>query len=172
MSRDRLILIIGILAVLGSIGGVVIYMSDWKKRALATVGQDTFNTLSALFAAAEKQYALPTDLLARQGWEESDWNVSATNPSGAQGIMQFEPATAAQYGVTNAFDPTQAIPAAAHYMSDLFDEFGKWSLALAAYDAGPGNVTAYGGIPPFAETQSYVSDIIGDVNSEGGPQLT
>ena len=170
--RDRLILAIGILAILAAGTGAVMYLADWKKRAQATLGSDAYNQLAAIFAAAESQYNIPTDLLARQGWEESDWNVNATGAAGEQGIMQFMPATAAQQGLSNPFDPTQAIPAAAALMASLYNTFGHWSLALAAYNAGPGNVTKYGGMPPFPSTESYVSDILSDVNSEGGPQLS
>lgn len=169
MSRDRLILIIGILAILASATGAVIYLSDWRKRAQASLDAQTYATLSALFASAEQQYGLPTDLLARQGWQESDWNVSAVGAAGEQGIMQFMPATAASVGLSAPFDPTQAIPAAASLLASYYKQFGKWSLALAAYNAGPGNV-ANGIIP--ASTETYISDILGDVNSEGGPQLT
>ena len=169
MSRDRLILVLGILAVLASATGAAIYLSSWRLRAQAILDAATYAQLSALFASAEQQYGIPTDLLARQGWEESNWNVNAVGTSGEQGIMQFMPATAAQVGLSAPFDPTQAIPAAANLMASLYKEFGKWSLALAAYNAGPGNVS--NGIIP-ASTQTYVADILGDVNAEGGAQLS
>jgi peptidoglycan DL-endopeptidase CwlO len=162
MTRGRLILIIGILALLSAGGAAVVLLSDWKKRAAALVGQSQFDSLMALFGAAEAANGIPTDLLARQGWQESDFDPAATNPSGAAGIMQFEPATAAQFGV-DPLNPASAIPGAAQYLSQLHNQFGSWTLALAAYDAGPGNVTKYGGVPPFAETQNYVAKILVDV---------
>ena len=175
MNRDRLMLMIGILALLGAGTGAVIYLSDWKKRAELNAGDPLYGQLMALFAQAEQANGIPTDLLARQGFQESSFLPSniygGANSAGAVGVMQFEPATAAQYGVTNLDDPTQEIPAAGVYMAALYKEFGSWTLALAAYDAGPGNVTNYGGIPPFPETQNYVSQILGDVNAEGGPQV-
>lgn len=176
MQRSRLIWMIGALALLGAGIGTAVYMSDWKKRAQANAGDDLYAQLMAMFASAEQQYGIPHDLLARQGFEESSFDpniISGTQSSsaGAQGIMQFMPATAAQYGVS-ALDPSSAIPGAAHYMSDLFTQFGSWRLALAAYNAGPGNVQTYAGIPPFPETLNYVSDIISDVNAEGGAQVS
>jgi soluble lytic murein transglycosylase-like protein len=176
MNRGRLILIIGVIALLGAGGAAVVYLSDWKKRAEANAGDPLYGQLMALLNATEVQYGIPTDLLARQAYQESRFQPSVIsggpNSAGAVGLMQFEPATAAQYGVTNLNDPTQEIPAAGAYMAALYKQFGSWSLALAAYDAGPGNVTNYGGIPPFPETQNYVSQILADVNAEGGAQVS
>jgi soluble lytic murein transglycosylase-like protein len=176
MKRSNLILLIGILVLLGAGTGAVIYLSDWKRRAELNAGDPLYGQLMALFAATEQANGIPTDLLARQGFEESSFlpaNIyGGANSAGAVGIMQFEPATAAQYGVTNLDDPTQEIPAAGVYMAALYKQFGSWALALAAYDAGPGNVTNYGGIPPFPETQNYVAQILADVNAEGGPQIS
>jgi peptidoglycan DL-endopeptidase CwlO len=162
MTRGRLIFIIGVIALLAAGGTAVVLLSDWKKRAAALVGQAQFDSLMSLFGAAEVANGIHTDLLARQGWQESDFDPNATNPSGAAGIMQFEPATAAQYGV-DPLNPASAIPGAAQYLRSLFNQFGSWTLALAAYDAGPGNVTKYGGVPPFPETQNYVAKILTDV---------
>ena len=176
MKRANQILLIGILLLLGGGAATVVYLSDWKKKAELNAGDPLYGQLMALLNAAEAQYGIPHDLLARQAYQESSFkpdviNGSTVSSAGAQGIMQFEPATAAQYGVTNPFDPTQAIPGAAQCMSDLYREFGSWSLALAAYDAGPGAVQAAGGIPAFPETQNYVSQILSDVNAEGGAQV-
>jgi soluble lytic murein transglycosylase-like protein len=173
MDREKLITAIGILAVLGAAAGTVYILMPWQTKAELNAGDPLYGQLMALFSAAESQYGIPSGLLARQGYEESSFLPSVisggANSAGAVGIMQFEPATAAQYGITNLNDPTQEIPGAAHYMSDLYTQFGAWSLALAAYDAGPGNVTKYGGIPPFTETENYVSQILSDVNAAGGP---
>ena len=151
-------------------GGVVI-MSDWKKRALLLVGQTQYDYLMGLFNAASSQYGLPADLLAAQAWQESNWNPGAQSPVGAEGIMQLMP----QYYLNvNPFDPTQAIPAAAATDAANFNRFGSWTLALAAYNAGAGNVSKYGGVPPFTETQNYVRNILANVNSgiaPGGSQV-
>ncbi|MHB2040110.1 MAG: transglycosylase SLT domain-containing protein [Acidiferrobacteraceae bacterium] len=123
----------------------------------------------AYYKQASQEYGVPAHLLAYQAGKESSWNPNAVNPvSGAQGMFQFEPATAQQYGLSNPFDPHAATLAAAHYLSDLYQQFGSWSLALASYDWGQGNVEQYidsgeysriglSGMP--AETQNYVQTI-------------
>jgi cell wall-associated NlpC family hydrolase len=110
------------------------------------------------FAAAEATHHLPRGLLAAMAQQESGGNVRAVSPAGAQGLMQLMPSTAAGLGV-NAFDPDQAINAAAKIMSGNLSRFGSVPLALAAYNAGAGAVQQYGGIPPYAETQNYVHRI-------------
>ena len=95
------------------------------------------------------------------------------SPAGAQGIAQFMPATARGMGVSDPFDPAQAIPAAARLLSGHVRGFGSVPLALAAYNAGPGAVQRYGGIPPYPETQAYVARILalagGAASIGGGP---
>ncbi len=93
---------------------------------------------------------------------ESAFNPSATSGVGAQGLMQLMPETAADLGCANAYDPVQNVAAGTRYFADLYRQFGDLSLALAAYNAGPGNVTSYGGVPPIAETQNYVASIGGE----------
>jgi soluble lytic murein transglycosylase-like protein len=108
------------------------------------------------------------DLLAAQLYAESGFNPFATSGAGAQGIAQFMPATAQSYGLRDPFDPDRAIDAQAHLMSDLLRRFdNKPALALAAYNAGPGAVQHYGGIPPFPETRAYVARIMGILGGAG-----
>ncbi len=144
-------------------------MSNWKKQAVLSVGQTQFDNLMSMLNAAENQYGIPHDLLAAQAWQESSFNPNAQSPVGAQGLMQLMPQ---YYPNVNPFDPAQAIQAAAQTDAANFRRFGSWSLALAAYNAGAGNVDKYGGVPPFPETQHYVAGIIGNVNSEGGAQVS
>ncbi len=108
------------------------------------------------------------NLLAAQLYAESGFNPFANSPAGAQGIAQFMPGTARSYGLADPFDADKAIDAQAHLMSDLLKQFdNKPALALAAYNAGPGAVLRYGGVPPFAETRGYVSRIMGLLGGSG-----
>jgi soluble lytic murein transglycosylase-like protein len=108
-----------------------------------------------LFQQAGARYGVSPSLLAAVASQESGFNASAVSKAGAQGLMQFMPSTAQGLGI-NPLDPTSAINGAAKYLSGLQSQFGSTSLALAAYNAGPGAVSRYGGIPPYAETQNYV----------------
>lgn len=113
--------------------------------------------LDDIFERASKKYNVPVELLKAIAKAESDFVVDAVSRSGAQGIMQLMPGTAAELGVTDPFDPEQNIMGGSKYISDLLKRYdGDTKLALAAYNAGMGNVKKYGGIPPFEETQNYV----------------
>jgi len=115
---------------------------------------------AALFSQNETRYSLPPGLLAAVATTESGGNTSAVSPAGAQGLMQLMPSTASGLGV-NPWDPSQAVQGAAQLLSGYLQRFGTVPLALAAYNAGPGAVEQYGGVPPFSETQNYVSKITG-----------
>ena len=112
-----------------------------------------------LFSRAGSRYGVDASLLAAVAQQESSFNASAVSPAGAQGLMQFMPATAKGLGV-NALDPASAIDGAAKYLSSLTKQFGSTDLALAAYNAGPGSVSRHGGIPPYPETQNYVRSVL------------
>lgn len=120
----------------------------------------TDKNLDDIFAEASQVYNVSVDLLKAMTKQESNFNPNATSRSGAQGLMQLMPATAASLGVQNAYDPYQNIMGGAKYIRQMLDKYnGNVSLALAAYNAGSNNVDKYGGIPPFAETQNYVAKI-------------
>jgi soluble lytic murein transglycosylase-like protein len=114
-------------------------------------------------AAAEK-HGIDETLIARLIAAESNFNPKAVSRKQALGLMQLLPKTAARYSVANAFDPAQNIEGGTHYLKDLLEKYrGNLPLALAAYNAGPDTVERYGGIPPFAETQSYVKRITSEL---------
>jgi soluble lytic murein transglycosylase-like protein len=112
-----------------------------------------------LFTQAAGRHGVDASVLAAVASQESGFNSQAVSPAGAQGLMQFMPSTAAGLGV-NPLDPTSSIDGAARYLSSLTQQFGSTPLALAAYNAGPGTVTRYGGIPPYPETQNYVRNVL------------
>ncbi|MDD4722895.1 MAG: lytic transglycosylase domain-containing protein [Acidaminococcaceae bacterium] len=112
-----------------------------------------------LIAQYAQQYGVDQDLMMRLAGQESGLNQGAISPVGATGVMQLMPETAAGLGV----DPNSLegnIEGGVKYFKQMLDQFGSPELALAAYNAGPGAVEEYGGIPPYAETQNYVSNIM------------
>jgi peptidoglycan DL-endopeptidase CwlO len=121
--------------------------------AATTSGVAAYNSL---FTADEAKYGLPSGLLGAVATVESGGNPQAVSPAGAQGLMQLMPGTARSLGV-NPLDPTQAVDGAARMLQGLLQKYhGSIPLTLAAYNAGPGAVDHYGGIPPYTETQNYV----------------
>lgn len=110
--------------------------------------------------AAARKYGVPSDLFKRLVQQESNWNPKARSNKGAIGLAQLMPATARGLGV-NPKDPKQNLEGGARYLSQQYRKFGTWRLALAAYNAGPGAVEKYNGVPPYRETQNYVKKILG-----------
>ena len=110
------------------------------------------------FEEAAATYGVDVKLLELIAKKESNFHADATSHAGAMGIMQLMPATAEGLGVTDPYDARQSIMGGAKYIADKIKMYsGNISLALAAYNAGSGNVAKYGGIPPFTETQNYVA---------------
>jgi soluble lytic murein transglycosylase-like protein len=111
----------------------------------------------AQITAAAKKHGIDPALLAGLVKQESGFKADAGSPAGARGLTQLMPSTAAGLGVTNVLDPVQSLDGGAKYLRAQLDAFGgDVSRALAAYNAGPGAVKRYGGVPPYAETQNYV----------------
>lgn len=133
-------------------------------RAAAEGATETVEqALCRLIEGSAKARGLPVPFLTRLIWRESAFRVTAVSPVGAQGVAQFMPGTARERGLTDPFDPEQAIPHAAHLLADLNRQFGNLGLAAAAYNGGPGRVSAWlagtGGLP--TETRNYVLAITG-----------
>jgi cell wall-associated NlpC family hydrolase len=115
---------------------------------------------AGLFTQASAKYGVPATLLAAVARQESAYDPRAVSPAGARGLMQLMPGTARGLGVDPDV-PGQAVDGAARLLRDLIDEFDRVDLALAAYNAGPGAVHRYNGIPPYRETQNYVPAVLG-----------
>jgi soluble lytic murein transglycosylase-like protein len=126
----------------------------------AAIAQPMPAYLSAIMTEAAAQHGVDPRLLAAVAARESRFNANAVSPVGACGVMQLMPATAHYLGVANVFDARENVMAGARYLRTLLDTFhGDLDLALAAYNAGPGAVQRYNGVPPYAETRAYVRAI-------------
>lgn len=135
--------------------------SDVTPNASSSTPLSSPKDLDAIFKQAASKYGVPESLLKAVAKAESGFNASAVSSAGAIGIMQLMPQTASSLGVTNPYDATQNIMGGAKLLSQLLKKYnGNTSLALAAYNAGSGNVDKYNGIPPFKETQNYVKKVI------------
>ncbi len=110
--------------------------------------------------AAARRHGVPEDLFLRLVQAESNWQPGARSHKGAIGLAQLMPGTAALLRV-DPNNPEQNLDGGARYLRMMYDKFGSWRLALAAYNAGPGAVEEHGGVPPFRETRQYVRKILG-----------
>lgn len=118
------------------------------------------NAYDDLIRAAASRYSIDHGLIKAMMHTESGFNPQARSPVGAQGLMQLMPATARRFLVNNAWDPVQNIEGGAKYISWLLKRYNNTEKAVAAYNAGEGNVDKYGGIPPFRETRDYVKRVM------------
>src|SRR3954469_21289721 len=134
-----------------------------KAVAASPASETVQQALCRMIEGSAGSSRLPVDFFTRLIWRESSFRTTVVSRAGAQGVAQFMPGTARERGLQDPFDPEQAIPAAAALLSDLGRRFGNLGLAAAAYNAGPGRVSAWvqgsGGLP--AETRDYVLRITG-----------
>jgi hypothetical protein len=127
---------------------------------LGAVGKAQPKMHSPLFIAAAKANRIDDAWLRAIAHAESGFAAGAVSPKGAQGVMQLMPATARELRVRDPFSPAQSIDGGARYLGELLRRYkGDYRLAAAAYNAGPGAVARYGGVPPYAETQAYVEKV-------------
>lgn len=135
-----------------------------KPSGFSDILSDKVNTstsFDSIFEKASEQYDIPANLLKAVAKAESNFKPDVVSSAGAVGVMQLMPKTAASLGVNDPFDAEQNIMGGAKYLSGLINRYdGNTTLALAAYNAGSGNVAKYGGVPPFKETQNYIEKVM------------
>ena len=141
-------------------------LADLRHRVLArpfpipdVVQEDSYYQMAIRMAA---EYNIPKQLFFNLVTAESNWNAAIVSPRGAIGLAQLMPGTAEALGV-DPWDALENLEGGARYLRQQYDMFGTWEMALAAYNAGPGAVAKYDGIPPYAETKDYVEKIMADV---------
>jgi len=141
--------------------------------ATAPVAGGESTPYDSLIDEAAGRHGVDPALLKGLIRQESNFNPAARSPAGASGLTQLMPGTAAGLGVTDPTDPAQAIDGGAKYLRQQLDRFGgDQTKALAAYNAGPGAVQRFGGVPPYAETQAYVQKVLGYARQYGGASLS
>ncbi len=131
---------------------------QYRHKAVTDYSSASIRELIRRYAT---HYGVEEDLVYAVIKVESNFNVGAVSRKGACGLMQLMPGTAAEMGVTSIFDPAQNIAGGTQYLAKMLELFkGDTRLALAAYNAGPGAVKQHNGIPPYAETQAYVRNVL------------
>ena len=134
-----------------------------------SAGAGASTAFGAEIDAAAASNGIDSSLLKGLVSQESGFDPNARSGAGAVGLTQLMPGTAAALGVTNPLDPAQSLQGGAKYLRQQLDRFGgDEKLALAAYNAGPGAVAKYGGVPPYRETQNYVNSVLSKAASYRG----
>lgn len=136
---------------------------------LATAQRPAAGEVKQALARAAREHGLDEKLLRAVAEVESGLRPEAVSPKGALGVMQLMPGTARSLGLADPFDAQTNIDAGARYLRGLLDQFGgDTTLALAAYNAGPGAVKRYDGVPPFAETKGFIARVLSRLDGGGG----
>jgi soluble lytic murein transglycosylase-like protein len=134
--------------------------SSWAHEGLGEMGAPRLDAFSAQFRAAAKRTGVEDAWLRAIAHAESGFDPRALSPKGARGVMQLMPATARAYGVADPYSSAECIDGAARHIKELMRRYkGDLVLVAAAYNAGVGAVSRYGGVPPYAETEAYVEKV-------------
>ena len=154
----------------GSSGGtgrgiLIIARNEAKRRrtfSFASTGRDpkTAKDFDLLIERAARRHGLPPGLIKAVVRAESNFQPHAVSNKGAQGLMQLMPETAEDLGVGDPFRAEDNVYGGTRYLRAMYERYGDWKYALAAYNAGPGAVDRFGGVPPYAETQEYVERVL------------
>lgn len=158
----------------GTTGGTA-KITDTLQRALTSLSANKYNTIAdkvkinelieKSISTSSQKYHVNADLIRAVIRQESNYNPYAVSSAGAQGLMQLMPDTADSLGVENPWDISENIDGGTRYLRDQLVAFdGNLELALAAYNAGPGSIQKYGGIPPYTETRLYVKKVLDNYN--------
>ena len=154
----------------GSAGGtgrgiLIIARNEAKRRhtfSFVSTGRDpkSAKDFDALIERAARRHGLPPGLIKAVVRAESNFHPDAVSNKGAQGLMQLMPETAEDLGVDDPFRAEDNVYGGTRYLRAMYERYGDWKFALAAYNAGPGAVDRFGGVPPYAETQEYVERVL------------
>ncbi len=142
----------------------VIYIEGSGERKFKRPPSNSLNYIRNRAKYYAKKFGIPEKLFLNLIRAESNFNPRAVSSKGAKGLCQLMPDTASRLGVKDPFDVDENLKAGAKYLRQLYDKYGNWKLALAAYNAGPGAVDRYGSVPPYVETVNYVRKVFREVS--------